>query len=159
MAANKEIILTAEGLLKLETELEYLKTEKRKEVAEKIKQARAFGDLSENSEYDEAKNEQGHVEVRIVQVENMLKNAKIIDEDDIDADIVGIGTKVKIFDAEFKEEIEYTIVGSTEADPVSHKISDESPVGRGLLGKKVGETAKIDTPAGVLKFKVLEICK
>ena len=159
MAANKEIILTAEGLLKLETELEYLKTEKRKEVAEKIKQARAFGDLSENSEYDEAKNEQGHVEVRIVQVENMLKNAKIIDEDDIDADVVGVGTKVKLFDAEFKEEIEYTIVGSTEADPMSHKISDESPVGRGLLGKKVGETAKIDTPAGVLKFKVLEICK
>ncbi|MCL2837575.1 MAG: transcription elongation factor GreA [Oscillospiraceae bacterium] len=157
--ANKEIILTAEGLSKLEAELEYLKTEKRKEVAEKIKQARAFGDLSENSEYDEAKNEQGHVEVRIVQIENMLKNAKLIDEDDIDANVVSIGAKVKVLDTEFKEEVEYFIVGSTEAEPAAHKISDESPVGHGLLGKKVGETAKITTPGGIVKFKVLEIHK
>ena len=158
-AANKEIILTAEGLSKLEAELEYLKTEKRKEVAEKIKQARAFGDLSENSEYDEAKNEQGLVEVRIVQIENMLKNAKLIDEDEIDANVVSIGAKVKVLDTEFKEEVEYFIVGSTEAEPAAHKISDESPVGRGLLGKKVGETAKIQTPGGIVKFKVLEIHK
>ena len=159
MAINKEIILTPEGLAKLETELEYLKTEKRKEVAEKIKQARAFGDLSENSEYDEAKNEQGHVEVRIVQLENMLKNAKIIDEDDIDDHVVGIGVKVKVLDIEFNEEVEYTIVGSTEAEPAVYKISDESPVGRGLLGKKVGDTAKIATPGGTVKFKILEIHK
>jgi len=156
-AATKEIILTAEGLAKLETELEYLKTEKRKEVAEKIKQARAFGDLSENSEYDEAKNEQGHVEVRIVQIENMLKNARLIDESEIDANVVGVGTTVKILDVEFKEEVVYTIVGSAEADPIAQKISDESPVGQGLLGKKVGETAKIETLAGTMKFKVLEI--
>jgi len=155
--AAKEIVLTAEGLAKLETELEYLKTEKRKEVAEKIKQARSFGDLSENSEYDEAKNEQGHVEVRIVQIENMLKNAKLIDESEIDANVVSLGTTVKLLDVEFKEEVVYTIVGSAEADPVASKISDESPVGQGLLGKKVGETAKIETPAGVMKFKVLEI--
>ena len=153
----KEIVLTAEGLAKLETELEYLKTEKRKEVAEKIKQARSFGDLSENSEYDEAKNEQGHVEVRIVQIENMLKNAKLIDESEIDANVVSLGTTVKILDVEFNEEVVYTIVGSAEADPVASKISDESPVGQGLLGKKVGDTAKIETPAGAMKFKVLEI--
>ena len=157
MTATKEIILTAEGLSKLETELEYLKTEKRKEVAEKIKQARSFGDLSENSEYDEAKNEQGHVEVRIVQIENMLKNAKIIDEDDIDANIVSIGVKVKVLDTEFNEEVDYAIVGSTEADPAAYKISDESPVGQGLIGKKVGDTAKITTPGGTIKFKILEI--
>jgi len=155
--AAKEIVLTAEGLAKLETELEYLKTEKRKEVAEKIKQARSFGDLSENSEYDEAKNEQGHVEVRIVQIENMLKNAKLIDESEIDANVVSLGTTVKLLDVEFKEEVVYTIVGSAEADPVASKISDESPVGQGLLGKKVDETAKIETPAGTMKFKVLEI--
>ena len=159
MAATKEIILTAEGLAKLETELEYLKTEKRKEVAEKIKQARSFGDLSENSEYDEAKNEQGHVEVRIVQIENMLKNAKIIDEDDIDSNVVSIGVKVKVLDTEFDEEVDYAIVGSTEADPTAFKISDESPVGQGLLGKKVGDIAKIITPGGVVKFKILEILK
>ena len=159
MSATKEIILTAEGLAKLEAELEYLKTEKRKEVAEKIKQARAFGDLSENSEYDEAKNEQGHVEVRIVQIENMLKNAKLLDEDDITGDVVSIGVKVKVLDVEFKDEVEYTIVGSTEADPAAFKLSDESPVGSGLLGKKVGDTAKIETPGGVLKFKILEIYK
>jgi len=159
MASTKEIILTAEGLAKLEAELEYLKTEKRKEVAEKIKQARAFGDLSENSEYDEAKNEQGHVEVRIANIEVMLKNAKIIDEDDVAGDVVSIGVKVKVFDDEFKEEVEYSIVGSTEADPASYKISDESPVGKGLIGKKVGDTAKIETPGGTLKLKVLEILK
>jgi len=157
--AVKEIVLTAEGLAKLEAELEYLKTEKRKEVAEKIKQARSFGDLSENSEYDEAKNEQGHVEVRIANIEVMLKNAKIIDEDDVAGDVVSIGVKVKVFDDEFKEEVEYSIVGSTEADPANYKISDESPVGKGLIGKKVGDTAKIATPGGTLKMKILEIMK
>lgn len=156
---NKQVVLTPEGLKKLEDELEYLKTQKRKEVSEKIKQALSFGDLSENSEYDEAKNEQAQVEVRIVQVENMLKNAKLIDEDDIDTDTVSLGTKVKVLDMEFDEEIEYSLVGSTEADVSQGKISDESPVGKGLIGKKVGEIAEVEAPAGVLKFKILEISK
>jgi transcription elongation factor GreA len=159
MATAKQIVLTYEGLEKLENELEYLKTIKRKEIAEKIKQALAFGDLSENSEYDEAKNEQAQVEVRIVQLENMLKNAKVIDEDDINTDIVSIGSKVKVLDMEFDEEVEYAIVGSTEADPSQYKISDESPVGRALIGQKVGSVVDVEVPAGVIKFKILSINK
>jgi transcription elongation factor GreA len=156
---NKEIVLTYEGLKKLEEELDYLKSVKRIEVAEKIKQALAFGDLSENSEYDEAKNEQANVEIRIVQVENMLKNAKVIDDDDVHTDAVGVGTKVKLLDIEFNEEVEYHIVGSTEADPSQLKISNESPLGSGLIGKKVGEIAEVEAPDGVIKYKVLEISK
>lgn len=156
---SKQIILTPEGLKKLEDELEYLKTQKRKEVSEKIKQALSFGDLSENSEYDEAKNEQAQVEVRIVQVENMLKNVKLIDEDEIDITKVSLGTKVKVLDMEFDEEIEYSLVGSTEANPAEMKISDESPVGKGLIGSSVGDIVDIDAPAGVLQFKILEISK
>lgn len=156
---SKQIVLTPEGLKKLEDELEYLKTQKRKEVSEKIKQALSFGDLSENSEYDEAKNEQAQVEVRIVQVENMLKNVKLIDEDEIDITKVSLGTKVKVLDMEFDEEIEYSLVGSTEANSAEMKISDESPVGRGLIGKSVGDIVDIDAPAGVLQFKILEISK
>lgn len=156
---SKQIVLTPEGLKKLEDELEYLKTQKRKEVSEKIKQALSFGDLSENSEYDEAKNEQAQVEVRIVQVENMLKNVKVIDEDEIDITKVSLGTKVKVLDMEFDEEIEYSLVGSTEANSAEMKISDESPVGRGLIGKSVGDIVDIDAPAGVLQFKILEISK
>lgn len=160
MVSQKQVILTGEGLKKLEDELENLKTVRRKEVSEKIKQALAFGDLSENSEYDEAKNEQAQVELRIIQVENMLKNVKIIDESEIDTDVVSIGSKVLVHDVEFDEEVEYTIVGSTEADPVKSKISDESPVGKALLGAKVGETVSATVPSGaVLEFKILEISK
>ncbi len=156
---KKQVTLTASGLEKLEEELEYLKTKKRKEVSEKIKVALGFGDLSENSEYDEAKNEQAHVEARIVTLENMLKNAVVIDESEIDLDRVGLGTKVKVLDVEFDEEIEYNIVGSTEADPDQQKISDESPVGKALMGRKVGETVSVETPGGVIDFKILEISK
>lgn len=160
MVSQKQIILTSEGLKKLEDELENLKTVRRKEVSEKIKQALAFGDLSENSEYDEAKNEQAQVELRIIQVENMLKNVKIIDESEIDTDVVSIGSKVLVHDVEFDEDVEYTIVGSTEADPIKSKISDESPVGQALLGAKVGETVTATVPSGaVLEFKILEISK
>lgn len=124
MATNKEVVLTYEGLQKLEQELENLKTVKRREVAERIKQALSFGDISENSEYDEAKNEQAYIEGRIFQLENMLKNAKVIDEEDIQTDVVSIGSKVKVLDMEFDEEVEYYIVGSTEADPSQYKISN-----------------------------------
>lgn len=156
---NKQIMLTDEGLLKLENELEMLKTQKRQEVAEKIKVARGFGDLSENSEYDAAKEEQAQVEARIVQLENMLKNAKIIDQDDIDVNKVGIGTRVKVYDEEFDEELEYSIVGSTEADPDMFKISDESPVGKALIGRNIGDTVDVETPGGVFKLKILSINK
>lgn len=157
--ASKEVLLTDEGLKKLEEELEYLKTQKRQEVAEKIKHARGFGDLSENSEYDEAKDEQAKVELRIVEIEKMLKNAKIIDNEEINLDIVSVGTKLKIYDFDFDEEVSYSVVGSTEADPDSGKISDESPIGKALLGRKVGETVDVDTPGGTIKLKILEIGK
>lgn len=154
---DKEVLLTPQGLKKLETELEHLKTVKRKEVAERIKQAIAFGDISENSEYDEAKNEQAQLEERIMKLENMLRKAKIIDEDEISVDTVSIGAKVKIMDKEFDEEVEYTIVGSAEADPYEMKISNESPVGKALLGKKVGEVVDVQIPDGVTKYEILEI--
>jgi transcription elongation factor GreA len=159
MAMAKQVILTDEGLRKLEEELEQLKTEKRKEIAEKIKIALSFGDLSENSEYDEAKNEQAMVESRITQLEVMLKNVKLIDEEDIKTDSVSIGTKVKVLDVEFNEEIEYHIVGSTESDPDKNRISDESPVGKALIGHKMGETVVADSPGGVITFKILQIKK
>ncbi|SHF08796.1 transcription elongation factor GreA [Thermoanaerobacter uzonensis DSM 18761] len=156
---SKPVILTYEGLKKLEEELEYLKTVKRAEVAEKIKQARAFGDLSENSEYDEAKNEQAFIEGRIATIEAMLKNAKVIDEEDIKLDQVSIGCTVKVYDESYNEEVEYTIVGSAEADPMNNKISDESPIGKALLGKKVGDVVTVEVPAGIIKLKILEIRK
>ncbi len=156
---NKQIMLTDEGLNKLEQELEMLKTQKRQEVAEKIKVARGFGDLSENAEYDAAKEEQAQIEARIVQLENMLKNAKIIDQDEIDLTKVSIGTKVTVFDVEFEEELEYSIVGSTEADPDLNKISDESPVGRALIGRNIGDTVDVETPGGVIQMKILSINK
>lgn len=156
---NKQVILTYEGLEKLEKELETLKIFRRKDVAEKIRQALAFGDLSENSEYDDAKNEQAQIEARIIQIENMLKNAKVIDEDEIDINRVSLGVKVKVRDLTYKEDNEYTIVGSTEADPSDHKISDESPVGAALMGKKKGETVEVTLPAGILKYKILSIAK
>lgn len=156
---NKQILLTDEGLKKLEEELEYLKTQKRQEVAEKIKHARGFGDLSENSEYDEAKDEQAKVELRIVELEKMLKNAKVIDDSEITLDAVSVGTKLRIFDYEYEEELEYSIVGSTEADPTKGKISDESPMGKALLGKKTGDVVDVETPGGVIKIKILDIGK
>lgn len=155
----KQIVLTDEGLKKLEEELEILKTEKRKEIAEKIKVALSFGDLSENSEYDEAKNEQAMIEARIVQIEAMLKNVKLIDDEELDTETVNLGSKVKVLDVEFNEEITYSIVGSTEADPDEDRISDESPVGQALLNHKVGETVTVETPGGSIEFKIMEITK
>ena len=157
MSEAKKYIMTYEGVKKLEDELEHLKTVKRKEITEKIKVALGYGDLSENSEYDEAKNEQAFTEGRIIQLENMLKNAEVVDENDISTDVVSIGSKVKVKDYEFDEEVDYTIVGSAEADPMEFKISNESPVGRGLMGKKVGDIVEVTVPGGVIKFEVLEI--
>ena len=160
MLSEKQVILTADGLKKLEDELEYLKSVKRREISEKIKVALGYGDLSENSEYDEAKNEQAQIEHRIMQLENMLKNVKVIDESAIDTESVGIGSKVLVLDVEFNEEIEYSIVGSTEANPMQNKISDESAVGSALLGAKVGDTVTANVPSGdALQFKVLKISK
>ncbi len=157
--ASKEVILTYEGLEQLENELEQLKVVRRKEVAEKIKQALAFGDLSENSEYDEAKNEQAQMEARIVHIESMLKRAKVIDEDEINTDIVNIGAKVSIQNVSTKQEVQYTIVGPTEANPGKAKLSYESPVGAALLGKQKGSTVEITVPAGTVKFKIVSISK
>ncbi|MGL4848199.1 MAG: transcription elongation factor GreA [Clostridium sp.] len=155
--SEKKFIMTYEGVQKLEAELEYLKTVKRKEITEKIKVALGYGDLSENSEYDEAKNDQAFTEGRILQLENMLKNAEVVDESDLPSDIVAVGSKVRVKDYDFDEEVEYTIVGSAEADPMEFKISNESPVGAGLLGKKVGDVVEITVPDGVSKFEILEI--
>lgn len=157
--ANKQVVLTYQGLKDLEAELENLKTVRRKEVAEKIKEARSFGDLSENSEYDEAKNEQAQVETRIVELENMLKNVTVIDDNEVNTEIVSIGCKVKVFDYDFNEEVTYSIVGSTEANPASFKISDESPVGSALIGKKVDEEVDVEAPEGTIKLKILDISK
>ncbi len=157
---NKKITLTSEGLKKLEEEFEYLKTKKRKEVSEKIKVALGFGDLSENSEYDEAKNEQAQVELRIVELETMLKNVEVIDADEIDRSKVGIGTRVQILDVDLDETEWYTIVGSTEADPVNNEdmtISNECPLFLAIKGKSVGETATLDTADGLIEYKILAI--
>lgn len=157
--AEKTVYLTYEGLKERERELEYLKTEKRKEVSEKIKVALGFGDLSENAEYDEAKNEQAEVELKIVKLEKMLKNAKIIDEDEISTDVVSVGIKVKVLDIDMEEEETYSLVGSEEADPMNNKISDESPVGRALIGAKVGDVVTVNAPNGDFELKILEISK
>lgn len=156
---EKKIRLTDEGLKKLQDELEYLKTSGRAEIAEKIKVARGYGDLSENSEYDEAKNEQAKIEARIVEVEAMLKNVEIIADVKGSAKTVMLGSKVKILDVEFGEENEYRIVGSAEADPDLGLISDESPVGKALLGHKAGETVFAEAPAGEIEFKIISISK
>lgn len=154
--SEKKYQMTYEGIKKLEDELEYLKTVKRKEITEKIKVALGYGDLSENSEYDEAKNEQAFTEGRILQLENMLKNAEVVDASEA-SDMVSIGSIVKVKDYDFDEEVEYYIVGSAEADPLNNKISNESPVGAALLKKKVGEIVEVNVPEGVLKFEILEI--
>ena len=159
MVSQKQVILTGEGLKKLEDELENLKTVRRKEVSEKIKQALAFGDLSENSEYDEAKNEQAEIEARISEIENMLKNAQIIDEDEVATDVVSVGAKITVKDLEDGEVSDYLIVGSTEADPMKGKISDESPLGTALLGHKIGETVTVEAPIGKIEYEIINISK
>lgn len=156
---EKEVILTQEGYNKLEEELNYLKTEKRTEIAERIKIALGFGDLSENSEYDEAKSAQAENEIQISELEAKIRNAKIIDEKDIDTKTVQIGNLVKVHDIEFDEDIEYTIVGSTEVSLAQNKISNESPLGKALLGAKKGDTVEVHAPAGIMKYKILGIKK
>ena len=154
---EKKVILTYAGLTQLEDELHDLKIVKRKEVAEKIKEAREQGDLSENAEYDAAMDEQRDIEARIEQIEKILKNAEVVVEDEVDVNKISVGCKVKVYDVEFEEEIEFKIVGSTEANSLEGKISNESPVGKALLGARVGETVEVQVPDGVSKFKVLEI--
>ena len=156
---EKDVILTQEGYDKLDKELNYLKTEKRSEIAGRIKVALGFGDLSENSEYDEAKNAQAENESRIVELENMLRHAKIINDKEVDTEIVQVGNTVKIYDEEFKEEVEYMIVGSTEVNLAENKISNESPLGKALLGKRRGDIAEVNAPAGIIKYKILDITK
>ena len=156
---EKEILLTQEGYDNLEKELDYLKTEERAAIAERIRVALGFGDLSENSEYDEAKNAQAANENKIADLENKIRHARIIDESEIDTKTVQIGNKVKIKDLEFDEDLEYTIVGSTEVDLANNKISNESPIGTALLGAKKNQTVEANTPGGILKFKVLAITK
>ncbi len=155
--SSKEVIMTLEGLKKIEEEHEFLKSVRRKEVAEKIKAALAFGDISENSEYDEAKNEQADLEKRIMKLEGFLSNAKIIDESEIKTDEVSLGSIVTVKDLAFDEIMEYSIVGATEADPYENKISNESPVGKALLGKKVGDVIEVQVPDGIGKFEVQKI--
>ncbi len=155
----KQIIVTEEGLKKLQEELEYLKTTKRKEVVEAIRVALSFGDLSENSEYDEAKNEQAKTEARISELEESLKNVKVISDSEVNTDVVNVGNRVVVYDAEFEEEIEYTVVGSTEADPIENKISDQSPIGSALIGRAVGEIVDVHTPGGIIKLEIKEIMK
>lgn len=159
MSATKEIILTPEGLENLEKELILLKTVKRKEVSARIKVAISFGDISENSEYEDAKNEQAFVEGRIITLEKMLRNTQVIDTDKVNTDVVHIGATVKLKDLEYEEEVEYTIVGPTEANPLQSKISYESPVGKEILGKPSGTTVEVNVPAGILKYEILGISK
>lgn len=156
---EKKVILTYAGLTQLEDELHDLKIVKRKEVAEKIKEAREQGDLSENAEYDAAMDEQRDIEARIEQIEKILKNAEVVVEDEVDLDKINVGCKVKVFDITFDEEMEFNIVGSTEANSLEGKISNESPVGQALMGKKVGETVDVETQAGVIQYKVLDISR
>ncbi|SHJ51414.1 transcription elongation factor GreA [Desulfofundulus thermosubterraneus] len=154
---EKEVILTLEGLKKLEKELEELKTVRRREVAARIKQAIEFGDISENSEYEDAKNEQAFIEGRILTLEQMLRNARVIDDERTGTDEVGLGSTVRLKDLEFGDEVEYTIVGSVEADPGAHKISNESPVGRAILGQRKGSVVEVSVPAGLLKYQIVDI--
>ena len=153
----KKNILTYEGLKKYEEELQDLKVVKRREVAQKIKEAREQGDLSENAEYDAAKDEQRDIEARIEELEKILKNAEVVDEDEVDLERINIGCRVKILDVEYNEELEYKIVGSTEANSLKGKISNESPVGKALIGTIVGDVITVETPAGSFQYKVLEI--
>lgn len=159
MATENRFKMSQERLDALKKELLYLETDKAKEVAEQIKEARSFGDLSENSEYDEAKSEQGKLEAQITEIEYTLQHVTIIDESSLGTDTVHIGSFVKVYDPEFKEEVKYQIVGFPQADPLDNKISDESPIGKSLLGHKVGDTVDVETPGGMLKLEIREISK
>ncbi len=155
--AKEEFILTQDGLDKIEKELSYLKNEKRKEVAARIKEAISYGDISENSEYEDAKNEQAFIEGRIATLEKWLKNARLLKEEDQDSDVVSLGDTVAIMDMDSGEEFEYTIVGTAEVNPSEYKISNESPVGKALLSKKIGDVVEVQVPVGLLKFKITNI--
>lgn len=159
MAEQKEIVLTNEGMQNLKDELENLKVVRRPEVSEKIKIARGFGDLSENAEYDEAKKEQAEVEERIQTLEQMLKYARVIDESEMKSNVIGLGSKVVLWDEEFEEEVEYSLVSTTEADPMNNKLSVESPVGKALIGKKKNNVVTVVTPGGEAKYKVLKVSR
>ena len=153
------MLYTQEGYDLLVKELNYLKNEKREEIKEAIAVARSFGDLSENAEYDEARNDQAKTEARISELEELIENAVIVDEESIDTSIVNIGSTVKVLDIEENEEVEYSIVGSIEADPFANKISDQSPIGRGLVGSKIGDTVSVEVPDGVITLKILEVTR
>ncbi len=155
--ADKKHILTYAGLKKYEDELQDLKVNRRREIAQKIKEAREQGDLSENAEYDAAKDEQRDIEARIEELEKLLKNAEVVVEDEVNLDRINVGCRVKVYDMEFEEEMEFKLVGSTEANSLQNKISNESPVGRALIGKKVGEIADVETQAGIIQYKILDI--
>jgi len=155
---EKEVFLTGDGVKRLEDELHLLKSVKRREIAERIRTAIDFGDISENSEYEEAKNEQAFVEGRIITLEKMLRHARIIDTSDVPPDTVAIGTTVLLKDQDNGDDIEYTIVGSAEADPADNKISNKSPVGKAILGKKVGAVVEVKVPAGTLRYRIMDIC-
>ena len=153
-----EVILTKEGYAKLKDEIEYLSTEKRREVADRIRHAREFGDIAENAEYDDAKNEQAMLEHKIAQLEDRLAHARVIDTDDVDTSVVSVGSVVRLRDVDAKQTVEYHIVGSAEANPAEQKLSNESPVGKAIMGRKKGETVEVTTPRGsVVKFKIMEI--
>ncbi len=156
---NKEVLVTPSGYKKLEEELEHLKSVKRHEITERIKVAISYGDISENSEYEDAKNEQAFIEGRILTLEKMLRNAKVINEDEVNTEVVSVGSKVRLKDLEFNELVEYTIVGSAESDPTINLISNESPVGKAILGKKIGDAVDVNVPAGIIKYEILEIKK
>ena len=155
--ADKKHILTYAGLKKYEDELQDLKVNRRREIAQKIKEAREQGDLSENAEYDAAKDEQRDIEARIEELEKLLKNAEVVVADEVNLDRINVGCQVKVYDMEFEEEMEFKLVGSTEANSLQNKISNESPVGRALIGKKVGEIADVETQAGIIQYKILDI--
>jgi transcription elongation factor GreA len=157
--AEKEVILTQEGLKKLEDELDNLKSVKRREVAERIKVAIGYGDISENSEYEDAKNEQAFVEGRVITLEKMLRNARIINSDEVDTNTVSVGSIVTLKDMEFGDLVEYSIVGTAESDPLNNKISNESPVGRAILGKKKGVSVDVNVPAGTIQYQIIDIKK
>ncbi len=156
---EKEMILTPEGLKKIEDKLEHLKSIRRQEVSERIKQAIGFGDISENSEYDDAKNEQAFIEGEILELEKISRSARLIDTGDIKENEVGIGSTVKLKDIEFGEIDQFIIVGSAEAEPINNRISNESPVGRAVLGKRAGDTVSVNSPDGKIKYKIMEIVK
>jgi len=153
----KDVILTPEGYKKLTQEIEYLSTEKRREVADRIRVAREFGDIAENAEYDDAKNEQALLEHRIATLEERMRNARVIEKKDVAKDVVSVGSKVRLRDLDAKQTVEYRIVGSAEANPAENKLSNESPVGKAIIGKKKGETVEVTAPRGALKFKILDI--